>query len=72
MIAASTPNAHIYCVDREQATIQTAIRSAEQLLADTVHKINPDTPIRTLHACIARYRVQLAELVAACRSQEGY
>ncbi len=68
MIVAPPLNASAHCADRGQTSLQTAIRAAEQLLADTVDDVNPDTPAQALLDCIEQYRAQLAALVAACRS----
>ncbi len=68
MIVATPLNASAHCAGRSQASLHTAIRAAEQLLADTVHDVNPDTPPRTLLDCTGQYRAQLAALVAACHS----
>ncbi len=68
MIVAPPLNASARRADRAQASLRAAIRAAEQLLADTVDEVNPDTPPRTLLACTEQYRAQLAALVAACRS----
>ena len=68
MIVATPLTAPARRADRAPASLRTAIRTAEQLLADTVDDVNPDTPARTLLDCTGQYRAQLAALVAACRS----
>jgi len=66
MIVAPALNASARRADRAQASLRAAIRAAEQLLADTVDEVNPDTPPRTLLDYTEQYRAQIAALVAAC------
>ena len=68
MIAGPALNASVASADRAQASLHTAIRAAEQLLADTVDDVNPDTPAQAPLDHTGQYRAQLAALVAACRS----
>jgi hypothetical protein len=63
--------AHPRLADDAQTAVETSLRTAERFLADTVESVSPATPAPELLGVTARYRAQLAALVAVCRSRTG-
>lgn len=52
--------------------IEAALVAVEQLLADTVDAVDPDTPASELLKYTTRYRSNLSVLVTLCREETAH